>query len=100
MRRFNLLSLVFSLAIAHSSAAQPDAVSVPTSAGASAAGSSFAPQFSRDGRYLIFSSHAKNLTTNSDPSPNLNVFRTDLTTGAIDLISVSSDGSRRSAGDS
>ena|SRR2546430_5024173 len=100
MRRSDLCWLVFAFAIGHASAAQPGAVSVSGSPGVSAAGSSFAPQLSRDGRSVVFTCHGKNLTKNSDLSPHLNVFRKDLTSGAIELISTSADGSSGSRGNS
>jgi Tol biopolymer transport system component len=66
-----------------------------------AAGSSFAPQLSADGRYVVFTSFAKNLTTNHFSGLALNIFRRDLIAGETVLVSVdatrSTDGNDNSA---
>lgn len=59
---------------------------------ASAAGSSFLPSFSGDGRTLIFVSHANNLVTNDDLGPSLDVFARDLIVSNTVLVSVSTNG--------
>jgi hypothetical protein len=59
---------------------------------ASAAGSSFLPSFSGDGRTLIFVSHANNLATNDDLGPSLDVFARDLVNSNTVLVSVSTNG--------
>src|SRR2546423_294926 len=82
-----LLGIIF---VASSFGASLVPVSAPPQASITAAGNSFSPQFSADGRYLFFASHAKNLTTNQSSSLNLNIFRKSLLTGAIDLISADS----------
>jgi len=74
---------------------------------AGAAGDSFLPVVSRDGRYVLFGSTADNLVvpgTNRPapavlPSP-LNVFLRDRTNGATVLVSVNSDGTGGGNGDS
>src|SRR6267143_2929059 len=100
MQTSNLWLLLFAAGLYQTPAAQPEAASASASAGVSAAGNSFAPQFSWDGLYLIFSSQAKNLTTNSDLSQHLNIFRKDLAAGSVDLISVNPDGTKGSVGNS
>jgi len=57
-----------------------------------AAGSSFAPAFSADGRFVVFVSHAKNLVTNNDLVPFLNVFVRDLVTSNTILVSANLTG--------
>ena len=51
---------------------------------------------SGDGRYVVFSSVATNLTP-ADTDANKDVFRKDLTTGAVTLISVNSAGEKANA---
>jgi len=53
-----------------------------------AAGSSFTPSFSGDGRFVVFTSHAMNLVTNNDAAPNLNVYVRDLSNSNTVLVSV------------
>src|SRR4051812_18052512 len=67
-------------------------ISTPVQASASAAGSSFAPQFSADGQHLIFISHANNLVTNDDFAPYLDVFVRDLGASNTVLVSVNTNG--------
>ena len=69
-------------------------VSVTNLAGAAA---SHSPSFSRDGRHLVFLSHANNLVTNDSNRAFLDVFRYDLATGSLTMASVSS--SRTGGGD-
>lgn len=54
-------------------------------------GASFDPVFGPNGRYLYFASHADNLVPGDDNSDS-DVFRKDLRTGAVALISQSSSG--------
>src|SRR5258705_11864195 len=65
---------------------------VPVSGGnatsASAAGGSYLPVFSEDGRMLVYLSHANNLVTNDDSGFSLDVFVSYLITGETDLVSV------------
>src|SRR5258707_11238356 len=84
---FNLIALFVAFTVGRMAAAEPEAVSTAPITSASASGNSFAPFFSKDGHYLVFSSQAKNLIINSDLSLNLNIFRKDLVSGSIDLIS-------------
>jgi Tol biopolymer transport system component len=58
----------------------------------SAAGSSYFPVFSADGRTLVFLSHANNLVTNDDSNPFLDVFVHDLQQHTTKLISVGTFG--------
>jgi Tol biopolymer transport system component len=67
-------------------------VSSPLSACASAGGNSVQPVLSANGRYLVFLSHANNLVTNDDQQPWLDVFRRDLWTSQITLVSVATNG--------
>jgi hypothetical protein len=73
--------------------AQPQSV-LPVSGGpaisASAAGGSYLPMFSEDGRFLTYLSHANNLVTNDDVGLSLDVFLSDIITGYTELISVNS----------
>src|SRR5205085_751423 len=57
-----------------------------------AAGSSYMPPFSADGRFLVFLSDANNLVTNDGGKPFLDVFIRDLAASNTMLISVSSSG--------
>ena len=52
---------------------------------------------SGSGRYVVFTSTATNLSP-QDTDANLDVFRKDLVTGAVDLISVNSAGQKANAG--
>lgn len=63
-----------------------------------AAGDSFNPfiDISADGRYVVFSSAATNLVP-GDVNGFADVFRKDMTTGAVDLISVSGTGAQANA---
>jgi Tol biopolymer transport system component len=61
-------------------------------AGISAAGGSFAPSFSADGRFVLFVSQANNLVTNDDLGLGLDVFVSDLQASKIVLVSVSTAG--------
>src|SRR5207249_3158739 len=59
---------------------------------ATANGNSFAPLFSRDGRFLVFTSEASNLVTNDHNGAKLDVFRKDLSSGQVILVSVTREG--------
>jgi hypothetical protein len=52
---------------------------------------------SGDGRYVVFDSAATNLSP-GDTDANIDVFRKDLTTGAVTLVSVNSAGEKANAG--
>jgi hypothetical protein len=85
------LSWIFAFfSLAFLSVAAPSIV--PVSGGnavsASAAGGSFLPVFSEDGRFLVYLSHANNLVTNDDLGLSLDVFLTDIISGYTELISV------------
>lgn len=58
----------------------------------SAGGNSFQPILTRDGRHIVFLSHALNLVTNQCGSRGLNVFAKDLATGAMELVSTGPSG--------
>jgi Tol biopolymer transport system component len=73
-------------------AAAPINVSGPAAPSASAAGNSFNPAFSADGRHLLFVSHANNLVTNDDLGLSLDVFVRDLGNSNTVLVSVSTNG--------
>src|SRR4051812_12807491 len=70
----------------------PQIVSGPSLMTRTAAGASMAPQVSADGRFIVFASHAKNLTTNRFAGLNLNIFRRDLLNNRTELISVDQTG--------
>ncbi len=57
-----------------------------------ASGNSLMPQFSADGRFLVFLSHAPNLVTNDDLAPYLDVFVRNLESGQTILVSVNTNG--------
>ena len=58
-------------------------------------GSSFAPSISANGRFVAFTSAATNLVpTVPDKNDHLDIFVCDRATGAIDIASVSSDGTQ------
>src|SRR3954464_5191434 len=73
-------------------AQQPRIVSSPAIPSGTAAGTSFAPPLSADGRYVMFASHAKDLTTNRFSGFGLNLFRRYLLTGETVLISADLSG--------
>ena len=64
----------------------------PTQPSLSGAGGSFAPSFSGDGRSIVFLSQARNLVTNDDRAPFLDVFLRNRQTGVTQLISVNRSG--------
>ena len=66
--------------------------SLATRSGTSGSSGSFTPAISADGRFVAFASQARNLATNDDMSPLLQVYRRDLFSGTTVLISVSTNG--------
>ncbi len=74
-----------------SAAAAQFGASTPAQLGVSAAGGSFNPIFSADGRHLVFVSHANNLVTNDDLGLSLDVFVHDLVASNTVLVSVSTN---------
>jgi len=68
------------------------AVSTTERTNATAASGSFLPSLSSDGRFVVFVSHARNLVTNDDLSPYLNVFMRDLAASNTVLLSVNGTG--------
>lgn len=86
----------------------PDLVSISSSGGA-ANSTSFDPNISDDGRYVVFESLASNLTTTDmDPSTpsaltdlrNKDVFRRDLVAGTTALVSFNFGGTQSATGES
>src|SRR6266850_2101705 len=80
-------------------APQPEAVSISNGSGVTADGS-FGPHFSADGRFLLFASDAKNLTTNTDVSLNINLFSYNVLSGETALISAALNNAGRGNGNS
>ena len=70
----------------------PRFVSVTSLANRAASGSSYAPTVSPDGRFVVFVSNARNLTTNDDLASYLDVFLADRASGAMTLVSVNTNG--------
>ncbi|MHB8780292.1 MAG: TolB family protein, partial [Candidatus Geothermincolia bacterium] len=68
-----------------------------SSAGAQAAGDSFNPAFSSDGRYLVFESTASDLVA-GDTNAATDIFRKDLTTGETQRCSTNAAGAQAAAG--
>jgi Tol biopolymer transport system component len=85
-----LLALSFSVTM--HAATLPKNVSRPAQVSATGHGDSFAPTFSPDGRFVVFVSRAKNLTTNGVASPWLDVYLHDLENGRTELVSVNTNG--------
>jgi len=76
-----------------SASAQPvRPASVPSGPSVTAAGNSYAPVFSADGRFVAFVSQANNLVTNDDLGPHLDLFLRDLVATNTVLVSVSTNG--------
>jgi len=67
-------------------------VSQPTRTSATGAGNSFTPSFRADGHYVIFVSQARNLVTNDNHWPYLNVYVQDLGMAHATLVSVNGSG--------
>src|SRR4030095_13743227 len=59
---------------------------------ATANGNSLAPIFSRDGRFLVFTSEASNLVTNSHHGAKIDVFVKKIATGKLMLVSATPNG--------
>src|SRR5258705_1377063 len=86
-----LIGLILGNAIG-SAAESVRRASSPGPLNVSGAGGSFAPLFSADGRFVVFTSQANNLVTNDDLAPHLDVFARDLLTSHTTLVSVNSTG--------
>jgi Tol biopolymer transport system component len=86
------LGLCFVVWIPSLIAQTPRLASAPAPLSQTAAGSSLAPILSEDGRYVVFASHAKNLTTNAFQALSLNIFHRDLVRGSTVLVSVDQSG--------
>ncbi len=66
----------------------------PANAAVDAAGpSTRGPAVSADGRFVVFTSHASNLVAGDDDGGQRDVFRADLATGAIRLVTAAPSGS-------
>ncbi len=87
-----LPTVLCALFVGGARAASPAFVAAPVQTSVSAAGASFAPQFSADGQRLIFISHANNLVTNDDLAPWLDLFVRDLAASNTVLVSVNTSG--------
>jgi Tol biopolymer transport system component len=72
----------------------PQPASILAKPAVSGAGGSYSPQFSADGRFLIFTSHAANLTTNENDQGFLNIYSREMASGQISLLSVRGAGDR------
>ena len=59
-----------------------------SSAGAQATGSSFKPEISGNGRFVVYHSNATNLVGNAQANATSNVFRFDIDTATTELVSV------------
>ena len=93
MQIAKLLPVVCGLAVhAMAQASAPAPVSVAGANCISASAPSYLPTLSANGRYIVFVSNAKNLTTNENLAPYLDVFRYDLLTGDTILISRAANG--------
>src|SRR5260370_40357227 len=66
--------------------------SMATNTSASASGDSSLPALGADGRWVVFLSAARNLTTNASAIPFLNVYARDLQTGETILVSCNRTG--------
>ena len=70
---------------------QPDGFADPFKGAAASSGVSAGDAISADGRYVVFSSRSDGLSGTDDDRVN-NIYRKDRDTGAIELISVATDG--------
>jgi Tol biopolymer transport system component len=90
------IAIMFALVISNwslsAAIASPLLISKAYESGVTAAGNSSAPVLSGDGRFVVFVSHARNLTTNHFSELALNVFRHDLASGETLLVSCDSTG--------
>ncbi len=84
--------LLLALSFGTHATTPPKVISETAQSSVTGYGDSFAPTFSPDGRFVVFVSQAKNLTTNGASSPWLDVFLHDLETGRTELVSVNTNG--------
>src|SRR4051812_36334645 len=68
--------------------------------GLSGGGGSYAPQFSADGQWVVFTSRARNLVTNDNSNDRLNVYVYDLNSASTRLVSVNTSGTGGGNGNS
>ena len=94
LARYIVASLLAGLAATTSSfSAEPvRVVSTSQQQNIAAAGNSYMPAFSANGRFLVFLSDANNLVTNDGGKPFLDVFIRDLAASNTMLVSASSSG--------
>ena len=91
-RRLAAACLLCGWLVAGSLTAAPAPLTVLAPAGDSGSGYSVAPLFSADGRQLVFVSRARNLVTNDDLAPHMDVFVRDLQANRTALVSVNTSG--------
>ena len=89
------LFFLLTCALVSQAAGQPSLVSSPGAPMQSGSGHSYLPLLSDDRTHVVFLSSAKNLVTNDNLSPYLDVFGYDLSTGEIRLISRGANGDSR-----
>src|SRR4051812_25075345 len=70
----------------------PESVSNAGKASLSGASGSFASAFSADGRFILFSSYSRNLTTNDLQGDSLNIYLKEMSSGQISLVSLAANG--------
>jgi Tol biopolymer transport system component len=87
-----VLFLVGKMWVSGADLAVQSATSPNPASSRTAAGGSYAPQFSPDSQHLVFLSTANNLVTNDNVEPFLDVFLQDLATETSTLISVNRAG--------
>ena len=92
IQRLVLLALVAGMCPRLQAGEPVKAVSLGARVGLGAAGGSFCPSLSADGRLVVFVSQADNLVTNDDLGLNLDVFVRELETGRLTLVSVATNG--------
>src|SRR5689334_19662805 len=92
-KSIGVLLLELSAAITLQSAQPaPESVSNAGKVSLSGASGSFAPAFSADGRFLLFSSYSRNLTTNALQGDALNIYVKEIGSGQISLVSLAANG--------
>lgn len=96
-----LCCLVLSTGLVCAQVSDPiKAVSTTPLVGVTGGSGSYSPVFSRDGRFVVFTSRANNLVTNDSNAIWLDVFVRDLTNATTRLVSMSSTGSGGGNGNS
>jgi len=100
MKPFALANFLMMVVVAEACASDFSLISHSDRLSATAAGNSFTPEVSFDGRYVFFVGSAKNLTSNGFSGFALNIFRRDLVISQTVLVSVDQAGARGGDGDS